>query len=167
MTAHALKGDRDKCLAANMDDYISKPINPEKLFQLIETFLEVKPRPASVDDLAPGTLDRNAALRRTGGDLGLLRELTELFLADTPGLMAQMEEALSSANWSLLERGAHRLKGAVANFDAQRLFNVIVRLETDARSEQAAAIRNTFVELRAELSSFERQLRVSFREEAA
>jgi HPt (histidine-containing phosphotransfer) domain-containing protein len=78
-----------------------------------------------------------------------------------------MEEALSSANWNVIERGAHRLKGAVANFDAQRLFNAIVRLETDARSGRAAAISNTLVEVRAELSSFERELRLSFREEAA
>ena len=167
MTAHALKGDRDKCLAAKMDDYISKPINPEKLFQLIETFLQANAGRAPLDDREPAVMDRNAALRRAGGDLALLRELAELFVADTPGLLRQMDEALGKADWNFLERSAHRLKGAVANFDAQRLFDLLVCLETAARSRQVEESAKLVVEIKSELSRFERELSSSFREEAA
>jgi len=170
MTAHAIKGDREKCVAAGMDDYISKPINPELLFALIEKYLgaggEViaeMPKPASVRG---GLLDREAALRRAGGDERLLREMAFLFIEDTPVLLGEMEAALSNGDSVTVARGAHRLKGAVSNFDAAQITELAAHLERTASAGDTKFALPLFQQLKAELGGLQGELQNLFKEAA-
>jgi HPt (histidine-containing phosphotransfer) domain-containing protein len=166
MTAHAISGYREKCLEAGMDDYISKPIDPERLFAVIEKWLQ--PDSARGADPAESTpaLNTSSALSRAGGDIELFRELTDLFLADTPGLLRQIESAAAATDWDRLERGAHRLKGAVGNFDAGPLGELACRLETAARSRESNSIESLCAEINREFTRLTRALDCFFKEAA-
>lgn len=78
-------------------------------------------------------IDRTAVLDRVGGDVELLREITNIFLAEYPALIRQIQEAVASCDAKKLERAAHSLKGSVANFGAQRAIDASYRLETIGR----------------------------------
>ena len=131
MTAHAIKGDREQCLAAGMDGYVSKPIEPELLFEAIEKAVGGKSQPAAVvpvqnDEKA---FDKHALLNRVGGDHDLLRELVQLFADDTPPLLEELRKAIRKKNAETLERSAHRLKGALNNLSATKAAELASRLE--------------------------------------
>jgi PAS domain S-box-containing protein len=117
MTAYAMKGDRERCLAAGMDGYVSKPIQPRELWRAIDQLV-----PGSGADGASATtgdiLDRREALERVGGDTGLLRELIAVFRADGPRLGKDIADALARGDAQKLSRTAHTLKGAVSTFGA-------------------------------------------------
>src|SRR6185437_11761108 len=100
MTAHAMKGDRENCLAAGMDGYVSKPLRPEELFVALEglangTEAEANGATAAPPPSASDALDRSAALRRAGGDEELLRELAGLCLDECPKLLAEIRGAVA------------------------------------------------------------------------
>ena len=93
MTAHAMKGDRERCLAAGMDGYVAKPIQPDELLRVLGDLV-----PAATDvPAAPAenALDPAGALERAAGDTVLLRELVELFLGDCPRMLAEIREAIT------------------------------------------------------------------------
>ena len=119
MTAHAMKGDRDRFLAAGMDGYVAKPVRPHELYAAVEgggpnaeTGL-----PASAD--VPFEWD--AALESVGGDEAMLRELAEMFFAECPKLMEQIREYTVSADGPELRRAAHTLKGSAHVFGAEEV----------------------------------------------
>jgi HPt (histidine-containing phosphotransfer) domain-containing protein len=78
-------------------------------------------------------IDRTALLDRVGGDVDLLREITNIFLAEYPALIGDIQEAVASRDARKLERAAHSLKGSVANFGAQGAVDASYRLETIGR----------------------------------
>jgi CheY-like chemotaxis protein len=167
MTAHAISGYREKCLEAGMDDYISKPIDPERLFAMIEQWLQPDfPRGRHAPAEATPALNTTSALSRAGGDIDLFRELTDLFLADTPGLLREIESAVAATNWDRLERAAHRLKGAVGNFDAGPLTKLALRLETAARLRESDSIEGLCTEISGEFTRLTRALECFFKEAA-
>ena len=166
MTAHAIKGDREKYLAAGMDEYISKPIDTEKLFLIIEKVLDSSPAAPPVEAASPAILDRNAVLRRTGGDIELLQEMSELFLNDSPGLIQAMQEAFAARDWNGLERAAHRLKGAAGNLDARALSALAGQLESQAREQKPEQVSGLLAAIASGLAQFETEMK-SFLKEAA
>ncbi|HZW34810.1 MAG TPA: response regulator, partial [Isosphaeraceae bacterium] len=137
MTAHALKGDRDRCLAAGMDAYVSKPLQPQELWEVLEGLpsaaVEAGEAGAAAADTA--AFDMAAALERVDGDVELLKELAGLFLDDCAARMAEIHQAIVRRDASTLERAAHTLKGSVGHFEAHEVFEAAQRLERDGRRQ--------------------------------
>jgi signal transduction histidine kinase/CheY-like chemotaxis protein len=140
MTAHAMKGDRERCLAAGMDGYISKPIRAEQFLATVEGSLTTageseaasgseESRPCE-PDVVMTVFDLPRALARARGKRPLLRKVADLFLADCPGLLEQMRGALAAGDGPTLERAAHRMRGSAANLSAGRVDDLSGRLET-------------------------------------
>ncbi len=132
MTAHAMKGDRERCLAAGMDGYISKPIRIRELDQAIAQLIG-PPNPAKVPvseaDQADSVIDHAALLAGVDGNRRLLRELVRLFLADSPQHLTEIKEAIRRGDAGALRIAAHTLKGSVGNFAAKNAFTAAQRLE--------------------------------------
>jgi two-component system sensor histidine kinase/response regulator len=137
MTAHAMSGDRERFLAAGMDGYLSKPIDPEMLFAVVEqdrTGLNVARSPEPVD--------RIAFLERLGGDEELMVDVIRLFLEDCPQRLADIKAAVDQRDAERLRTSAHALKGAAANLSAGGLFQaaaILERLGAEARLDAAPA----------------------------
>ena len=123
MTAHAMKGDRENCLAAGMDGYVTKPLRAEDLFAALERLAATGDGPPPAEAGGPpfpaATIDRAEALRRTGGDGELVRELAGMCAEECPKLMANIRGAVARHDGALLRLSAHALKGSVATFGAE------------------------------------------------
>jgi two-component system sensor histidine kinase/response regulator len=123
MTAHAMAGDRDRCLRAGMDGYVSKPLDPRLLYAVVEQE-EITPSGAAVP-----AFERAAALERMGGDRALLSEVIQVFLEDCPIRVAAIRAAIDVRDADGLCREAHALKGAAGNLSAVSLFETAEILE--------------------------------------
>jgi len=151
MTAHAMKGDRERCLAAGMDSYISKPLQARQLFEVIAGLV---PTPADAetdtpDQTAPteSVFDRNVALDRVEDDRELLQEIVGLFFDEIPGLLSAIQESVVQRDANALERAAHTLKGAVGNLGAKDAFAAALRLEVLGRGGDLTNIEEAYAEL--------------------
>jgi len=136
MTAHAMKGDRERCLAAGMDGYTSKPIRigelERSITQLVSPSKSAGPT-VPVGTRGEGVIDRAALLAGVDGNRRLLRDLVRLFLADSPQRLAKIKEAVRRGDAEALRIAAHTLKGSVGNFAAKKAFAAAQRLEIMGR----------------------------------
>jgi CheY-like chemotaxis protein len=155
MTAHAMQGDRERCLEAGMDRYVSKPIRAQELFETIEQLLVSTSAPAPPAHMPPQVrtvFDREAALRRVDGDGDLLRELVALFLADWPRALTALREALAVEDAAALTRTAHALKGAVGSLGALATSDAAQRLEELGQRSAFAQARTALTILEDEIT---------------
>ena len=139
MTAHAIKGDRERCLAAGMDEYLTKPLDSRQLYMLVERVAggsapagdAIPYDPPSSDVQMEGVSDE--VLARVGGDRRLLAEISRLFVDDAPRHLDGIRAALDARDAEALRRAAHGLKGAAANFDAEGVVTAARTLEEMGR----------------------------------
>jgi signal transduction histidine kinase/CheY-like chemotaxis protein/HPt (histidine-containing phosphotransfer) domain-containing protein len=131
MTAHAMKGDRERCLAAGMDEYITKPLDPRLLCTVVEQLAGGAPAERQPSPLP--TLPAEV-LARVGGDRALLAEISRLFVDDAPEHLKKIREAIEARDAESLRRAAHGLKGAAANFDAEGVVSAARSLEEIGRT---------------------------------
>src|SRR5215216_4935513 len=130
MTANAMEGDRDECLAAGMDDYLAKPIRPEELSRAL-----ARCRPARADDALDDAALGKLVSSLGGGDEGreAVRELVEMFLDDAAAQMATLHGAVEQGDAEAARRTAHTLKSCGATFGARPFAELCRELEALAR----------------------------------
>lgn len=138
VTAHALKGDREICLSAGMDGYVSKPLNPRELLDELDSCLSQPTAPANrTSDTTAATpaFDREALERRVGGDPLIMAEILTLAVGEFQRLHAEVVAAGSRGDWHGVKSTAHTLKGAVGNVGATAAYEAAVNLEQACLSQ--------------------------------
>ncbi len=138
-TAHAMRGDRERCLLAGMDGYLSKPIRARELFDTLEQFGNGHARTTNVERPIPAPSEKSGwdyehALHALDGDRSLLRELAMAFLEECPTNLRRIEDALRTSDGAKLRMAAHTIKGALGHFAAWDAYQASLDLETIARS---------------------------------
>jgi CheY-like chemotaxis protein len=175
MTAHAMKGDREQCLARGMDGYVSKPIQGEDLFAAIETAVPVQaggPSPESPQEvldkatieaavpvqpggpppeLPPEVLDKATLLDRVEGDMELLGDMASMFLQECPRYLLEVRQAVARRDAAALQSSAHTLKGSVGNFAALKAAQAALQLEMMGREGDLAKSEPALRELEVEI----------------
>jgi PAS domain S-box-containing protein len=153
MTAHAMKGDRERCLDAGMDAYVSKPVRAGELFDAIENVVPSSRRGRGMPEEAGGSevIDWDGAVKHFEGDIELLKEIAQMFLEESPILMEKMRDALVRGDSNALERAAHTVKGSVGNFVAKPAFEAARRAEQVGRDGDMNEAEAAYNALKAEL----------------
>ena len=166
MTAHAMKGDRERCLASGMDGYVTKPIKASDLYGEVLRLLpaNVANRPSravstvvqATPDAAPA--DLSSLLDTVGGDVALVEELVSLFVEDAPEEMEAIRRALQEKSAPALHEAAHKLKGAVGNFGARCAHDLAYSLEGMGRDGALDGAPDVLARLEVEMARLEAYL---------
>jgi CheY-like chemotaxis protein/HPt (histidine-containing phosphotransfer) domain-containing protein len=154
MTAYAMPGDRERCLALGMDGYVAKPFHALALFEAIhQAYTSVNRTPPKIASSAQPDLvfDREEALARVEEDERLLQELIEIFLTDAPRYLTALQHTLATGDTATLARMAHTIKGAVANIGAHRASSSALQLEQYVQSGDTVQIAEACTKLEVEL----------------
>ena len=152
MTAHALKGDQERCLAAGMDAYISKPIKPDLLFSILA---QVTPSvaPSLTHAALEQLVDWKAALSHVRGDRELLRELAEIFLAEWPEWIAGLRNEMARGNLEQARMIAHTVKGSLGTFAATEAHAAAEAVETESRHQRTQSAKESLDKLEREMAN--------------
>jgi CheY-like chemotaxis protein len=154
MTAHALKGDRERCLEAGMDAYVAKPIRADELFDTIEALFAATgeaamPPPTPQPERAIGVWPE--AMRAVRGDDRLLRIIVEAAAKEIPRLMIAIREAVAGGNATELQLTAHTLKGTIRYFATGQGFEQVRRLEKMGQDKNLEGALESLATLEAEV----------------
>jgi CheY-like chemotaxis protein len=155
MTALVMKGDRERCMAAGMDGYLSKPIRPQELDEALDKYLSMNREDLPVvesNDSAEASVCANELLERIDGDRVFLAELLELFRADYPEQMRAAREAVVENDLAALQEVGHALKGALGNLAAPSASRIASGLESMGKTGDMALAGVTVTELEEELA---------------
>jgi signal transduction histidine kinase/CheY-like chemotaxis protein len=150
MTAHAMKGDRERCLEAGMDGYVAKPIHAEDLTAAIKQVL--------AGETTECAIDRTVLLGNLEGDQELLRQLVQTFTAESPKQMTAIKSAIERRDAEGLRLAAHSLKGSVGNFVAMKAFELAQKLENTGRQANFAMAVELLDSLESELARVNEEL---------
>jgi two-component system, sensor histidine kinase and response regulator len=155
MTAHAMQGDRERCLAAGMDGYLAKPLDPKKFLETVEA---IGAGGASADAAAErtpepdGSLEAEALLARFDGNADLVRSLVKAFSEDCPKMMARIRHALGARDAAALADASHALKGSVGNFGPSAALETAREIEKQARQGKLDGAWEVYATLEDEIA---------------
>jgi signal transduction histidine kinase/CheY-like chemotaxis protein len=170
MTAHAMKGDKEKCLDAGMDDYVSKPIRRKDLAdviaRIVERFLteapaDSAPGAASVTDANEGgrmILDEAALLEECDNDLALLSRMVEIFDRDARERLPRLREAIRAGAAVAVKQEAHALKGGIGTFYAKAAYDTAYDLEKMGAEGNLSNAQATLQTLENQIQSLRQRL---------
>src|SRR5581483_7542364 len=180
LTAHAMQGDRQRCLDADMDGYVSKPIQPVELFEVIDRVIarhaerrahtapagagaadggsQPAPEAAGHSSAEGPIVDRALLDERVQGDAALLESCIRLFLSDYPARLDAINEAIGRGDGVRAAQAAHALKGAVAMFSTGPAWRAAQAIEHLARGGDLAGARRELEVLARELARLQREL---------
>jgi two-component system, sensor histidine kinase and response regulator len=141
MTALVMKGDRERCISAGMDGYLSKPIRPLELDEVLEKYMAIEHSAALIEEPSSHlqvSVNTEELLERVDGDRAFISELLELLRGDYPIQIAEMRRAIELGDGQALQRVAHAMKGALGNLSAPIAWGVAGELESMGRSGNIA-----------------------------
>ena len=164
LTAHAMKGDRERCLVAGADEYVAKPIRIGELLEAMERASTGQTAsPAHPPEPVVCALDIDAALDRVAGDRPLLDELLRLFAEECPRNLSALASAYEVCDARSVAALAHTIKGAAASIGACRLSRAAFELEKAANNRDSANCSSLMERVRAEFDRLQPELEAQFR----
>ncbi len=154
MTANAMRGDRDKCIEAGMDDYIAKPVDPPTLSEVIVKWIGATPAlpedeaaDTPPDDRDEPTFNKNRLAEQLMGDDDLIHEIIHAFLDDVPNQINVLKKSLVEADAATARRHAHSIKGAAGTVGAVALQSVAFGIEQAAQDANLGSAYDLFPSL--------------------
>lgn len=159
LTAHSVKGDRDACLAAGMNDYLTKPVRRDILVEAIRRAMDSSAAPGAA---APAPASPAKALLGPweGVDAEILYKLAPMMVESTNTSITDLREALAAGDWQRLQREAHSLKGSLGLFHAPTVVGTAKRLEDAAKVRDAAQAKEVLETLASEVLAVQAEVRV-------
>ncbi|TVS12136.1 MAG: PAS domain S-box protein [Gammaproteobacteria bacterium] len=162
LTAHALRGDRERCLGAGMDDYLSKPVTPEGFEAMLDKWLPAdEPLDLAPDSGAVKVFDLAGLRARVLDDEDLAQLIVRTFLAETPRLIAQLIKGAQASDFERVAARSHDVRSAAANIGGETLRSAVSHLEAAARRKDTSAVNDAaqsiepiFESLRAALVAY-------------
>jgi signal transduction histidine kinase/CheY-like chemotaxis protein len=156
LTARAMKGDREECLASGMDGYLSKPIRPGELYDALVAFCEGQEESSPVVSLqfpANDVMNADRLLDVSGYNMELLSDLADMFATESASMMQQIRNAIATDDNKTLESVAHTLKGSASTLSGMRVSALAAELELLARANEAESAPPLVTQLETELNA--------------